>query len=180
MLSILLDCLLDGIWRSKWTRAKLIGVDAGLMRNHHRLGDRVPFTHKDQFFLVIYSAFVLVKVDCAASGAEFSAETRDEWARPGMVYASVILLDSHGMSRLQVCVDLMVWLLGSVMVIGLVVHFRFATGAPSTKKCPIAPESELPILLLFVGGLGKYIVGTRKGLQLMLMDNCTPCSFLPA
>ena len=33
--------------------------------------------------------------------------------------------------------------LGSVMVIGFSAIFRFATGAPSTKKCPVVPESDM-------------------------------------
>ena len=33
--------------------------------------------------------------------------------------------------------------LGGVMVIGLPAISRFATGAPCTKKCPVAPESDI-------------------------------------
>ena len=60
-----------------------------------------------------------------------------------MTCASVIFLGSHGMSRLHVCVDLMVQPLGRMIVIGLVENFRFGTDAPPTRKCPVVPESEI-------------------------------------
>ena len=47
------------------------------------------------------------------------------------------------MSRLHVCVDCMIFPLGSVILIGFVVIFLFTTGAPATRKCPVAPESEM-------------------------------------
>ena len=46
------------------------------------------------------------------------------------------------MSRLQVCVDLMDFPFGSVMVIGLAAGRMFTVGAPATRKCSVAPESE--------------------------------------
>ena len=46
------------------------------------------------------------------------------------------------MSRLHVCVDLMLFPFGSVMVIGLVAGLMFTAGEPLIKKWPIAPESD--------------------------------------
>ena len=46
------------------------------------------------------------------------------------------------MSRLQVCVDLMDFPSGSVIVIGLAAGRMFTAGAPATRKFPVAPESE--------------------------------------
>ena len=40
-------------------------------------------------------------------------------------------------------VDRMVLPLGSVIVIGLVAGLLLTTGAPSTTKCPVAPESDI-------------------------------------
>ena len=60
--------------------------------------------------------------------------------------ASVIAVGNHGMSKLQVWVDLMVLLLGKVMVIGLLAGRLLVTGTFSTKKWPVAPESEMACL----------------------------------
>ena len=56
--------------------------------------------------------------------------------------ASVIESGSQGMSRLQVCDDRTWEPSGRVMVMGAVATFLFVTGAPSTKKCAVAPESN--------------------------------------
>ena len=40
------------------------------------------------------------------------------------------------------CVDLMLFPFGSVMVIGLVAGLTFTAGEPLIKKWPVAPESE--------------------------------------
>ena len=47
------------------------------------------------------------------------------------------------MSRLHVCVDVMFLPFGIVMLIGLSATCKFVTGAPSTRKYPVAPESEI-------------------------------------
>ena len=54
------------------------------------------------------------------------------------------------MSRLQVCVDLMNFPFGSVMVIGLAAGQMFTAGAPVTRKLPVAPESESAYLTALV------------------------------
>lgn len=46
------------------------------------------------------------------------------------------------MSMLQVCDDRTWEPSGRVMVMGAVATFLFVTGAPSTKKCAVAPESN--------------------------------------
>ena len=47
------------------------------------------------------------------------------------------------MSRLHVWVDLMDFPLGNVTVIGLVARCLLVTGAFSTRKWPVAPESDM-------------------------------------
>ena len=59
------------------------------------------------------------------------------------MWACVISLGIHGMSKLHVWVDLMVLPLGRVMVIGLLAGRMLVAGAFSTKKWPVAPESEM-------------------------------------
>ena len=50
---------------------------------------------------------------------------------------------NHGMSRLHVWVDLIVFPFGNVMAMGLWAIILFVTGAFLTKKCPVAPKSEM-------------------------------------
>ena len=73
----------------------------------------------------------------------FLVDMREECAKPGTMCASVISSGSHGISRLPVCVDWMCFPFGSVIVIGFSAIFFFTIGAPSTKKWPVAPESEM-------------------------------------
>ena len=47
------------------------------------------------------------------------------------------------MSRFHLCVDVMLFPFGIVMLIGLSATCKFVTGAPSTRKWPVAPESEI-------------------------------------
>ena len=72
------------------------------------------------------------KITLQPVAQNFLVDMRDEWARSGTIRTSVISLGSHGIYKLHLCVDLIVRPLGSVMVIGLVVCFRFTTNAPST------------------------------------------------
>lgn len=72
------------------------------------------------------------------------------------------------MSRLQVCDDRTWEPSGRVMVMGAVATFLFVTGAPSTKKCAVAPESNkaywsffgLKMVLAF-GKLCKFCSWTK-------------------
>ena len=73
----------------------------------------------------------------------FLVEIKDTWARPGIICASVTWYGSHVMSRLHVCVDVVVLPLSNVMVIAFVAFFLLTTGVPSTKKRPVAPESDM-------------------------------------
>ena len=66
----------------------------------------------------------------------------DECVNPGTMCASVISCGSHGISRLHVWVERIVVPSGNVMVMGLIAFFLLVTGAFSTRKCPVAPESE--------------------------------------
>ena len=73
----------------------------------------------------------------------FLVDMRDEWERPGTIFASVTVFGSHGMSKLHVCVYFIIFPLGSVIFNGDDVNFLLTTGSPCTRKCPVAPESEM-------------------------------------
>ena len=73
----------------------------------------------------------------------FLVAINDECANPGTMCASVITCGSYGMLRLHVWVDLIVFSFGSVIEMGFVATFLFTTGASSTKKWPVAPESDI-------------------------------------
>ena len=75
---------------------------------------------------------------------------RDECTSPGTMWASVMMPDSHGMSRLHVCIDMIIFPFGSTMIlIGCVAGRMFTATDPSTRKCPVAPESEQAQLTAF-------------------------------
>ena len=73
----------------------------------------------------------------------FLVDMRDEWERPGTICASVTVFGSHGMSKLHVCVNCIIFPLGSVIFNGEAVNFLLTTGDPCTIKCPVAPESDM-------------------------------------
>ena len=68
--------------------------------------------------------------------------------------ASVIVSGSRGISKLHVCVDNSFDPSGIMICIGFWAGCLFIAGAPSTKKCPVAPESEMAhwtaLVILFV------------------------------
>ena len=72
----------------------------------------------------------------------FLVEINDECDNPGMMCASVMLCGNHGMSKSQVCVDVIVCPSGSVMEIGRRSTHLLTTGAPSMMKLPVSPESK--------------------------------------
>ena len=73
----------------------------------------------------------------------FLVDMRDEWERPGTICASVTVFGIHGISKLHVCVDCIIFPLGSVLFNGDAVDFLLTTGAPFTRKFPVAPEYEM-------------------------------------
>ena len=79
-------------------------------------------------------------------------------ASPGTMCASVICAGSHGMSRLHVWVDWITLPFGNVIVIGWSAILLFMTGAPSTRKWPVAPESEMACLTDRVTRAGSNMV----------------------
>ena len=83
------------------------------------------------------------KVILHPASQNFLVETNDECESPGTTCASVILLGSHGMSRLHVCVDWIIDPFGSLILSGLVAGILFVTAAPFIKKCAVAPESRI-------------------------------------
>ena len=58
------------------------------------------------------------------------------------------------------CVDVMFLPFGMVMLIGLSATCKFVTGAPSTRKWPVAPESEIAysVVILSLSVLGFFCV----------------------
>ena len=72
----------------------------------------------------------------------FYLEITDEFSNPGKMCASAIMLGSHGISILQVCVDFIIFQFGKVIFIGTLEGCLLTNGAPSTRNCPVAPESE--------------------------------------
>ena len=77
---------------------------------------------------------------------------------PGTMWASVISFGNQGMSRLQVCVDLILFPFGSKIWTGVVATFLFTIGAPSTRKWPVAPESEMAYSTALVRRLVSNII----------------------
>ena len=63
-------------------------------------------------------------------------------ANPGTICASVIILGSHGISILYVCVHFIVLPFGREILIGNLDGCLLTTGATSIRKCPVPPESE--------------------------------------
>ena len=76
----------------------------------------------------------------------FLIDMRDEWERPVTICASGTVFVFHVMSKLHVCVDCIIFPLGGVIFNGDAVNFLLTTGAPCTRKCPVAPESEMAYL----------------------------------
>ena len=70
-------------------------------------------------------------------------DIKDECASPGTTWHSVIVVGNQGMSKLPVWVDLIIFPSGSLIAIGNCAIFLLTIGAPSTIKCPVAPESEI-------------------------------------
>ena len=73
----------------------------------------------------------------------FLVDMRDEWERPGTICDSVTVFGSHRISKLHVCVDCIIFPLGSVISNEDDVKFLLTKGAPCTRKCPVAPESGM-------------------------------------
>ena len=65
-------------------------------------------------------------------------------ARPGTIWAAVMLAGIHGISRLHVCVEFIMLPSGRVILIGVSVGSTLMTGALGRQKCPVVPESEMP------------------------------------
>ena len=98
----------------------------------------------------------------------FLVEISEACDRPGTIWASVITPGSQGMSKLQVWVELIVLPLGSLILIGFVAILLFTTCAPSTRKWPVAPESEnAHSMLLVTWTLSKMLAASGNSLKLL-------------
>ncbi len=70
----------------------------------------------------------------------FAVDRSNACARPGTMCAWVAVGQSHGMSTLHVCVDLICLLSGSVMEIGCAAICLLMMCAPSAMKWLVVPE----------------------------------------
>ena len=59
--------------------------------------------------------------------------------------ASVICLGNHGIPKLHVCDDLTIVPSGNFIDKGYIAFLLFTTAAFSSKKCAVAPESDIAI-----------------------------------
>ena len=117
------------------------GLCRGLIGRCHScvIGSRCPSRTMMLFFAIVHLVASYETVYPASQNLR--VEMSDEWERPGTTCAEVTVAGSHGMSRLQVCVDCSVAPSGSVIVMGFVSTLRLMTGAPCTMKWLVAPES---------------------------------------
>ena len=76
----------------------------------------------------------------------FFVEIREECCRSGTMCASVISSGSHGISKLQVCVEYIMLPSGNFIAIGKSADFMLTTADPSARKWDDAPSSPLPLL----------------------------------
>ena len=65
----------------------------------------------------------------------------DVCARPGTMCASFASFGSHGMSSVQVCVDVRQSPSGRFILSGCRAIFMFVTSVPGKTKWPVAPAS---------------------------------------
>ena len=68
-------------------------------------------------------------------------DIRDACAKPGTMCTSFVSFGSHGMSGLQVCVDVRQSPSGRFILRGFRASLTFVTGVPGRTKCPVAPAS---------------------------------------
>ena len=77
------------------------------------------------------------------------------------------------MSRLQVWVELIVLPLGSLILIGLVAILLFTMCVPSTRKWPVAPESEnAHSMFLVTWTLSKILADNGNSFKLLAWITC--------
>ena len=89
--------------------------------------------------------------------------------------ASVIMLGSHGISILHVCIDFIVFPFGKVTLIGNFAGRLFTTGTPSTRKCTVAPESEKAhCTACFSFGVLKLVAAIGRSLKLLACTIACP------
>ena len=68
-------------------------------------------------------------------------EMSDACDRPGKMCASFVYLGIHGMSSMQVCVNVRQSQSGRFILSGCRAIFMFVTGVPGKTKRPVAPAS---------------------------------------
>ena len=99
----------------------------------------------------------------------------DECVSPGTMWASVMMPESNGMSKLHVCVGMIFVPFGSMILIEYVASCMFTAVNPSTQKCPVAPESKKANSTAFCNLIVLKMVCVIWSLNRML--NCTMCCY---
>ncbi len=75
-------------------------------------------------------------------------ERREWYARPGMMWAAPAPIGRVGRSRVQVCVDCTLLLLGRRATRGTVAEMMLVAGALVVRKLLLAPESRMANCLM--------------------------------
>ena len=70
-------------------------------------------------------------------------EINEECDSPGTIYASVILFGIQGISKSPTWVKHTRDPAGNLIATGFSATLKFTIGTPSTRKCAVAPESEM-------------------------------------
>ena len=143
--------------------------------SHRPIVTSLPPTKTNLFLkYTLYSSFSNITLHPASQN--FLVEMRDACARLGTICTSVTCSGIHGMSRLQVWVDLMMSLFGSVTAIGLAPSVIFIARAPAIKKWLVTPKLEIAHLTPLVTSCSSetiFICGTY--LKFFCLYNVLTC-----
>ena len=107
------------------------------------LGSRPPCNTVLALYMTVQYWWSNVTLHPASQNCRVASS--EAWERPGTMWAVVMASGSHGISRLQVWLEDMMLPSGRVTLMGFFAICLLVTGAPATRKCPVAPESDMPI-----------------------------------
>ena len=125
--------------RSRWSGG-LCGVPSG--RTHRPVfGSLAPLHIVVPLKLILHSLSSYIAWRPASHNALM--EMRDVWARPGTMCAWRAAFGNVGVSRRHVWVDLISFPSGKVIIRGAVAALMSVTGAPGSRKWPVAPASAM-------------------------------------
>ncbi len=127
---------------------RAVGVPVGLIGRCHNFvcGSLGPSNTVSPWMVTLHN--FLVNVTSHPLSQNCRVASNDVCDNCGTMWPVVISSGSHGMSRLQVCVDWILLPSGRVILMGFLATCLFVTGASSFRKCPVAPESEIPIAMV--------------------------------